>query len=62
VLATDIVARNVKGAGLGDRITVTPGDFFAAANLDVRQQALRPKPLERQHRRSPHVVSTRQLR
>jgi 3-hydroxy-5-methyl-1-naphthoate 3-O-methyltransferase len=30
---TDIAARNVKDAGLGDRITVTPGDFFADASF-----------------------------
>jgi 3-hydroxy-5-methyl-1-naphthoate 3-O-methyltransferase len=30
---TDIAARNVKTAGLGDRITVTPGDFFADASF-----------------------------
>jgi predicted O-methyltransferase YrrM len=29
----DIAARNVKDAGLGDRITVTPGDFFADASF-----------------------------
>jgi predicted O-methyltransferase YrrM len=30
---TDIAARNVKDAGLSDRITVTPGDFFADATF-----------------------------
>jgi predicted O-methyltransferase YrrM len=30
---TDIAAGNVKDAGLGDRITVTPGDFFADASF-----------------------------
>jgi SAM-dependent methyltransferase len=30
---TDIAARNVKDAALGDRITVTPGDFFDDASF-----------------------------
>lgn len=34
-LVADIAERNVKDAGLGDRITVTPGDFFTDASFPL---------------------------